>query len=103
MVLDALDGQASPLVHDTVIVMFVAERPAGYEDSNGAPVSNFDVIGGGDLLVFRNGDVVEATWFRAAQEDPFVLLDGGGRPFGIPEGSTYLAIVPRDRDVTFGP
>ncbi len=103
VVLDALDGQASPLVHDTVIVMFVAERPAGYEDSNGAPVSNFDVIGGGDLLVFRNGEVVEATWFRAAQEDPFVFLDGGGRPFGIPAGSTYMAIVPRDREVTLAP
>ncbi|MCZ6456380.1 MAG: DUF3048 domain-containing protein [Actinobacteria bacterium] len=103
LVLDSLDGQSSPLVHETVIVMFVAERPAGYEDTNGAPVSTFDVIGGGDLLVFRNGDVVEATWSRLAQKDPFVFLDGGGRPFGIPEGSTYLAIVPRDHDVRFGP
>ncbi|MCZ6739511.1 MAG: DUF3048 domain-containing protein [Actinobacteria bacterium] len=103
LVLDSLDGQSSPLVHETVIVMFVAERPAGYEDTNGAPVSTFDVIGGGDLLVFRSGDVVEATWSRSAQKDPFVFLDGGGRPFGIPEGSTYLAIVPRDHDVGFGP
>ena len=103
VVLDSLDGQSGRLVHVTVIVMFVAERPAGYEDSNGAPVSTFDVIGGGDLLVFRNGEVVEATWFRAAQEDPFVFLDKGGRPFGIPEGSTYLAIVPRNREVTLAP
>ena len=103
VVLDSLDGQSSPLVHETVIVMFVAERPAGYEDSNGAPVSTFDVIGGGDLLVFRNGEVVEATWSRSAQKDPYVFLDGGGSRFGIPEGSTYMAIVPRDHDVTFGP
>lgn len=103
VVLDSLDGPSGTLVHDTVIVMFVAERPAGYEDTNGAPVSTFDVIGGGDLLVFRNSEVVEATWSRSAQKDPFVFLDGGGRPFGIPEGSTYLAIVPRDHDVRFGP
>lgn len=103
VVLDSLEGQSSLLVHETVIVMFVAERSAGYEDSNGAPVSTFDVIGSGDLLVFRNGDFVEATWSRSAQKDPFVFLDGGGSPFGIPEGSTYMAIVPRDHDVTFGP
>ena len=103
VVLDSLDGQASPLVHDTVIVMFVAERPAGYEDSNGAPVSDFDVIGSGNLLVFSNGGVIEATWSRSAQKDPFVFLDRGGRHFGIPEGSTYLAIVPRDQQVSFGP
>ena len=103
MVLDSLEGQSSLLVHETVIVMFVAERSAGYEDSNGAPVSTFDVIGSGDLLVFRNGDFVEATWSRSAQKDPFVFLDGGGSPFGIPEGSIYMAIVPRDHDVTFGP
>lgn len=103
VVLDSLEGQSSSLVHETVIVMFVAERPAGYEDSNGAPVSTFDVIGSGDLLVFRNGDFVDATWSRSAQKDPFVFLDGGGRRFGIPEGSTYMAIVPRDHEVTFGP
>jgi len=103
VVLDSLEGQSSLLVHETVIVMFVAERSAGYEDSNGAPVSTFDVIGSEDLLVFRNGDFFEATWSRSAQKDPFVFLDGGGSPFGIPEGSTYMAIVPRDHDVTFGP
>ena len=101
-VLDSLDGQLGPLVHETVIVMKVAERPAGYEDSNGAPVPTFDVIGSGELLVFRDGEVVEGTWTRSAQADPFVFLDTGGNPFGIPEGSIYLALVPRDQEVIFG-
>jgi hypothetical protein len=101
-VLDTLDGATAPLAHET-IVMFVAERPAGYEDSNGVPVSTFDVIGSGDLLVFRDGEVVEATWSRSAQADTYIFLDAAGRPFGIPAGSTYLALVPRDRSVTFGP
>ena len=103
LVLDSLGGQPSPLVHETVIVIFVAQRFAGYGDSNGVPVLTFDVIGGGDLLVFHDGEVVEATWSRSAQEDPFVFLDGARRPFGIPEGSTYLAIVPRDLQVVFSP
>ena len=102
-VLDSLDGQLAPLAHDTVIVMSVAERPAGYEDSKDVPVSTFDVIGGGDLLVFHNGGVIEGTWVRSAQADPFLFLDGGGNLFGIPEGSTYLALVPRDKQTTFVP
>ena len=102
-VLDSLGGQLAPLAHDTVIVMSVAERPAGYEDSNGVPVATFDVIGSGDLLVFHNGDVVEGTWFRSAQADPFLFLDAAGNLFGIPSASTYLALVPRDQQTTFVP
>ncbi len=102
-VLDTLDGPTSTMAHETVVIMFVAERPAGYQDSNGAEVPTFDVIGGGRLLVAHDGELVRGTWSRTAQADPFVFQDLAGAVFGLPVGSTYLAIVPRDMNVEVGP
>ena len=86
-VLDAIGGNlASPLSHDTVVVLFVAERPAGYVDCNDVPVSTFDVIGLGDLLVFNDGEVVEGTWVRGAQEDGYRFFDSEGTSFGLARG-----------------
>jgi len=89
-----------PLAHDTLVVLSAAERAAGYSDSNGVPVADFDVIGGGDLTVFHEGSVVRGTWSRTALADGYVFRDGDGTSFGIPEGRVYLAIVPRTSDVS---
>ncbi|HEY6629400.1 MAG TPA: DUF3048 C-terminal domain-containing protein, partial [Acidimicrobiia bacterium] len=100
-VLDAIGGSASPLSHDTVVVLFVAERSAGYVDSNEVPVSTFDVIGLGDLLVFDDGEVVQGTWVRGALEDGYRFFDAGGNSFGLPEGRIYMALVPRGAEVGY--
>ncbi len=98
-VLDAIGGSQVTLAHDTLVVMFVAERPAGYTDGNDVPVTTFDVIGLGDLLVFHQGQVVEGTWLRGAQEDGYRFYDSNGESFGLPQGRTYLALVPRGAEV----
>ncbi len=98
-VLDLNGQNLAPLTHETLVVLFAAERPAGYADVNGIPVVTYDVIGSGRLLVFNGGEVVEGTWSRAAQEDPYVFEDINGVEFGLPGGSTYMAIVPRDLEV----
>jgi hypothetical protein len=100
-VLDAIGGSGQPLAHDTVVVLYVAERPAGYVDSNDAPVSTFDVIGLGDLLVFDDGEVVEGTWVRGAQEDGYRFFDSDGNSFGLPAGRVYMALVPRGSEVGY--
>lgn len=100
-VLDFAGENPSPLSHDTLVVMFAAERSAGYTDSNDAPVSTFDVIGAGDLLVFHGGEVLAGTWSRSALADGFVFHDDIGEPFGLPEGQTYLAVVSRASEVTY--
>lgn len=101
-VLDLTGQNTMRLSHDTLVFLFAAERPAGYADSNGAPVSTFDVIGSGDLLVFHQGEALTGTWSRSAQQDPFVFLDDVGEPFGLPRGRTYFAVIPRGGEgVTF--
>jgi hypothetical protein len=100
-VLDGIGGTPVALAHDTLVVLYVAERPAGYTDGNDVPVSTFDIIGLGDLLVFHQGEVVGGTWLRGAQEDPYRFFDTDGNPFGLPQGRTYLALVPRDSEVGY--
>lgn len=102
-VLDSFQGEPFSLAHDALVVMTVAERPAGYEDSNGIPVSTFDVIGSGELLVFHGGEVFEGSWFRSSHEDRYLFVDATGRQFGIPAGSIYLALLPRGQETTFTP
>ena len=100
-VLDAIGGSPQPLSHDTVVVLFVAERSAGYTDGNDVPVTTFDVIGLGDLLVFDDGEVVEGTWLRGAQEDGYRFFDGEGASFGLPPGRVYVTLVPRGLEVGY--
>lgn len=98
----SIDGSGpSQLTHDQVVVVYAAERSAGYVDSNGVSVNRYDVIGGGDLLVFANGAAYVGSWFRGASEDMFEFFDSRGNPFGLPDGRTYLAVVPRGSQVSF--
>ena len=98
-VLDSAASETTALSHDTLVVLSVAERSAGYTDSNGIPVSTFDVIGSGDLMVLHNGELPLGTWSRSALVDGYEFRDDIGEPFGLPEGSVYLALVPRGSEV----
>lgn len=86
--------------HDIVVLMYVAERPAGYSDINGIPVSTFDVIGSGDLIVHVAGEQFAGTWSRSAHADPYLFRGPSGESFGLPEGSIYVALIPRQAGET---
>ncbi len=100
-VLSVFDGTPEPFVRDTIVVLKVAQRSAGYNDSSGAEVLNFDVVGFGDALVFHGGEVVEGRWLRSAQEDGWVLVDDDGGALPVPAGRLLVEVVPRFVDVTF--
>ena len=100
-VADTFDGDISDFSVDTVIVMMVAQRFAGYEDSAGAPVPTFDVIGFGRVMVFSDGQVIEGEWRRAAQEDGWIFVSDAGEEILIPKGRLFVEIVPRFVDITF--
>lgn len=101
MVFDTTGSNPTPLAHDTAVVMFAAERYAGYSDVNGVPVMTYDVIGGGDLLVLHEGGVVTGEWRRNSLQDGFEFFDSSGNSFGLPQGRIYMAIVPRDSQVSY--
>jgi len=86
---------------DTVVVLLAAQRSAGYQDSAGADVPTFDVVGYGDLLVFHGGEVRTGRWLRSAQADGYVFVDDTGASFTIPPGRVFVEVVPRQLDVTY--
>lgn len=93
-------GELVPLTADTVLVLMVAQRSAGYTDSAGADVPTFDVIGFGRFMAFSAGAVVTGEWRRAAQSDGYFLVGSDGALVTLPPGRVFVEIVPRFVEVT---
>lgn len=89
-------GDPSQFATDVVVVLSVAQKSAGYTDGAGADVPTFDVVGSGTVTVFAGGQVVEGTWSRASQLDPYVFTTTDGESFGLPEGRLFVAVLPRE-------
>lgn len=95
VVLPSWDGAPVPLAVDTVVVMLVNQRSAGYTDVNGIEVPAFDVIGSGRAIVHHGGTAVEGFWSRSSLADPYLFRSTDGSPFGFPEGRVFVHVVPR--------
>lgn len=88
------DGSAATAAN--IVVMLVEREDTRITDSAGNPVPNFDLIGKGDLLVFRNGKVVEGTWDRESEDDVTTLLDKQGDEIPLAPGQTWVELFPTD-------
>lgn len=93
-------GEIVPLTVDTVLVLSVAQRSAGYTDNAGADVPTFDVIGFGRFTAFSGGEMVTGEWRRAAQSDGFFLIGSDGNLVTLPVGRLFVEIVPRSIEVS---
>jgi hypothetical protein len=79
-----------------VVVMLVERVDTGRTDVAGNPVPSFEVVGSGDLLVFRNGRVIEGTWERDSEDDVTRLLDRQGDEIALAPGRTWIQLFPTD-------
>jgi hypothetical protein len=86
----------TPVTAANVVVMLVDREDTRITDAAGTPVPNFDIMGEGDLLVFRNGKVVEGTWERSDAEGPTRLLDRRGEEIALVPGQTWIELFPTD-------
>jgi hypothetical protein len=102
VVQSGIDDEPQPLTRDTLIVMVANRKSAGYTDSAGFDVPTFDVIGGGELFVLHNGELIEGTWFRPGQGEGYTFTDNDGDVVPIPSGSLYWAIVPEGQPIDLG-
>jgi hypothetical protein len=102
LVMSAVDAEPEPLTRDTLIVMVANHKSAGYVDSTGLDVPTFDVIGGGDLYLLHNGEVIEGSWFRPGQNEDYAFADEDGDAIPIPVGALYWAIVPDGQPIDLG-
>lgn len=95
LVLADWDASPEPLTTETVVIMGVNPRSAGYQDSAGAEVPTFDVIGSGDITVYHAGSVVEGTWHRGSLAEPYRFETADGEEFGFPPGRVFVHLLPR--------
>jgi hypothetical protein len=94
--LDAVTGER--IAPATVVVQFAQVDPISND-----PKLRLDVNligGGGQLLVFSNGNRRDGFWIKSAAASPSVWLDVGGQPIDIPPGPVWVEVVPNDSPVT---
>lgn len=82
---------------DTVIIASV--NPSGVVNRP------FDVVGEGELLVLRDGELIEGTWQKASRGTHYEWLDADGEPIPVKPGRTWIELVPQTGsiDPTLGP
>jgi Protein of unknown function (DUF3048) N-terminal domain/Protein of unknown function (DUF3048) C-terminal domain len=88
------DGE--PVTATNVVVMLVDREDTRITDSAGNPVPNFDVVGRGDLLVFRNGRVIQGKWERESEEDATRLVGRDDEEIALAPGQTWVELFPTD-------
>jgi Protein of unknown function (DUF3048) N-terminal domain/Protein of unknown function (DUF3048) C-terminal domain len=86
----------TPVTAATVVVMLVDRKLTSQTDAAGTPVPTFDVVGRGDLLVFRNGRVIEGKWERSDEEEPTRFLDRQGDVIPLAPGQVWIELFPTD-------
>jgi hypothetical protein len=91
---DLEDG--SQVAAPNVVVMIVERLDTRISDSAGNPVPNFEIVGSGDLYVFRDGKVIQGRWDRDEESSLTSLLDRQGNEIALAPGQTWVELFPED-------
>jgi hypothetical protein len=92
-----LDASGDQIVATNVIVLVVEELETGRTDSSGAAVPDYNVLGTGDAVVFREGAAIAGRWERGRLADFFRLFDDSGNEILLAPGTTWIHLIPEDR------
>jgi hypothetical protein len=95
-----IDGMETQIATD-VIVVLMAHKYTAQPPGEGTAVPALETVGSGQAFVFAEGMVVEGTWERESNEEPFVLTDLDGEPLLVPPGRPWVAVYPDDRPLTW--
>ncbi|MCA1782940.1 MAG: DUF3048 C-terminal domain-containing protein [Dermatophilaceae bacterium] len=77
-----------------VLLLDVATRDTGTRDSVGNPVPETVLDGSGGLHLFSGGLLVQGSWSKGADDEPFVLTDSAGEPLVLSPGNTWVELLP---------
>lgn len=88
-----------PLEAKNVIIVFARESPAndGYEGGH----ILYKLVGTGDALVFQDGNVINATWNKDAEETRTKFIDKNGKEIALTRGQVFVEILPIGNKVTY--
>jgi len=84
-------------VPDTVLVIRVRQKDAGYRDPAGNAVPETVYSGSGKMMMFHKGKVISGTWRKGSRETPLKLSTSKGS-VQVPAGHVWIELVPSDKD-----
>ncbi len=96
--LRATDGRAhsaeggGQLAPNTVIVQYVTYQATGEVDTTGAVVSEANLVGSGDAVVFANGTMLKARWNKTSATAMTKWTDMNNAPLTLPAGRTWVEL-----------
>lgn len=94
------EREATDVTADVVLVLQANVRSAGYSDTAGFPVFDYDVIGGGDWTLLADGTVASGRWQRDSLAATWVLTDAEGEVVGLPDGRLWVMVVATEAELT---
>lgn len=80
-----------------VVVLFMTEKGPINEKKH----MLYGTIGTGEALIFKHGQVVEATWSKKTRTAELELLDSKGKPVEMARGLTWLSVLATGSDVDY--
>jgi hypothetical protein len=78
---------------ETVLVLRVQVKDAGYTDPSGATVPETVFTGEGAAQIFHDGRVVDGRWSKDGFDDT-IALEAGGEEITLPAGQVWIELVP---------
>lgn len=76
-----------------VVLVMTDVGEGGCCDTSGSPYVETRVNGGGDAIVWRDGQRFELTWEKDTDSDPYTFLDATGAPFEFAPGPTWIHLT----------
>jgi hypothetical protein len=90
----AVGADGRRLVADTVLVLRVQVRDAGYRDPAGNPVPESVFVGSGDATLLTAGRAVRGRWSKPAAGAALRLTTASGSRLMVPPGRVWVELLP---------
>jgi len=99
--IDTLTGKQ--IAAKNVIIQYVPVYESDIEeDVGGNRGLEFRLTGTGKALIFRDGQVINATWTRSDIEQITTYTDAAGKPVALNRGLTFIQLVQPDFQASWG-
>ena len=82
-----------------IVVMFAKESPAndGYEGGH----LLYKNVGSGEMLFFKNGQVVKGAWSKETEEDNIKFFDNSDKEISMVRGQVFIEMLPIENKVNY--
>lgn len=90
------DGSGQQLKPKVVLALVTPYSLAG-------KYSVYNLSGGGELIAFQDGEVINGRWNKAGREGQFSFTDATGKPLQLNAGQTWVTLIASASRVSYQP